>query len=341
MNGAGGRHARQTILPWVGPAGQESIARSRVGVVGVGALGCTAAELLARAGVGTLVLVDRDWVEEGNLQRQLLFTEEDARQRLPKVEAAAAALLRVDASLDVRKVDGDLGADEARDLFSRVDLVLDGSDNFETRYLLNDAAVESGKPWLYAGAVGTTGALMTVLPGRSPCLRCVFPRPPAPGSAPTCETAGVLGPLPAAVASLQATEALKLCAGREDLLAGGYLQVDLLAGRFHRSRFARDPECPCCAGRKFGFLEEREGSRTHRVCGRDGVLVLAPKGTRLDLAALEERLRPLGPVFRNPYLLQVEWEGHPATVYADGRAMIQKCEDPARARALYARYLGM
>jgi molybdopterin-synthase adenylyltransferase len=335
------RHARQRILPWLGSEGQERIARSRVGVVGIGALGCTSSNLLARAGVGEIVLVDRDWVELGNLQRQILYGEDDARQRLPKVEAAAAELLRADSSIVVEKVDADLGPDEARDLFRRTDLVLDGTDNFETRFLINDAAVESGKPWIYAGAVGTTGALMVVIPGRTACLRCAFPDLPSPGSAPTCDTAGILGPLATAVASLQAAEAIKICAGREDLLLPGYAQVDLLDGTFRRTRFPLDPSCPCCGQRNFGFLEEKEGSRTHRVCGRDGVLVLAPKGTRVDLAAMESRLSALGPVFRNPYLLQMEWEGHPVTLYADGRAMIQRLEDPARARALYARYLGM
>jgi adenylyltransferase/sulfurtransferase len=341
VNPSSDRYARQQVLPWIGQEGQEKIARSRVGIVGVGALGCTAANLLARAGVGTLVLVDRDWVEEDNLHRQVLYTEEDARQRLPKVEAAAAALLKANASLTVEKVDADLGPEEARELFARTDLVLDGTDNFETRFLLNDAAVEAEKPWVYAGAVGNTGALMPIVPGETACLRCAFPLLPAPGSAPTCESAGILGPLASIVASLQGAEALKFCAGRTDLVVREYLQVDLLEGRFHRTAFTRVPDCPCCGLRKFGFLDEREGSRTHRVCGRDGVLVLAPKGTRVDLAALEVRLAALGTVFRNPYLLQAEWEGCPVTVYADGRAMIQKLEDPARARSLYARYLGM
>lgn len=341
MNLKGERHFKQQILPWIGPEGQAKIAGSRVGIVGLGALGTTSANLIARAGVRALTLVDRDWVEESNLQRQVLYTEEDARQRLPKVEAAGAALLRADASLHIRRVDADLGPEEARDLFRQVDLVLDGTDNFETRFLLNDAAVESGKPWIYSGAVGTTGALLVILPGKTACLRCAFPDLPSPGSTPTCDTVGILGPLASMVASLQASEALKLCAGREDLLAGGYLQVDLLLGRMSSIRFPRDPQCSCCARRMFGFLEEREGSRTHRVCGRDGILVLAQKGTRVDLAELEARLAVLGPVFRNPYLLQTEWEGHPVTLYADGRAMIQKLEDPARARALYARYLGM
>jgi adenylyltransferase/sulfurtransferase len=337
-----GRYARQSLLPWIGAGGQDRIGKAAAAVVGVGALGGSSAGLLARAGVGRLILVDRDHVEESNLQRQVLFTERDWRERLPKVVAAERSLKEIRDDLEVEALAEDLGPERARDLFLRADVVLDGTDNFETRYLLNDAAVEADRPWIYGGAVASGGTVFAVRPGLTPCLRCLFPVPPAPGSAPTCDTAGILGPAAAVVGALQASEALKVLAGREDLCAPGLLTLDLQDLRVSRVSPPRDPECPCCGGsRSFDFLEERGTSRTHRLCGRDGVMVLAPKGTRLDLAAAEARLRPFGPVFRNPYLLQTEWEGHPVTLYADGRALIQKTPDPARARALYARYLGL
>jgi molybdopterin-synthase adenylyltransferase len=335
------RYARQSALSWVGASGQDRIEAARVGVVGVGALGCTSASLLARAGVRGLVLVDRDFVELSNLQRQVLFTEADAEARLPKAVAAAEHLRAVRADLELDALDADLDAELARRLFAECDLVLDGTDNFETRYLLNDAAVEAGRPWVYAGAVAMSGAVAAVRPGEGPCLRCLFPSAPKPGSAPTCETAGILGPAASTAASLQTAEALKLLSGRSDLLAPGYLSFDLLQGTFTRVSAPRDPSCPCCASRRFEFLQEEAGTRTHRVCGRDGIMILAPKGTRVDLPALAKRLESLAPVFSNAYLLQTEWEGHPVTLYGDGRALVQRTDDPARARALYARYLGM
>lgn len=336
-----GRYDRQSLLPWLGEAGQGRLAGSSAAVVGLGALGCVSADFLARAGVGRLVLVDRDVVEESNLTRQTLYHEEDAARRLPKAVAAEARLRAVRGDLSLESLSADLDPELARRLFAECDVVLDGTDNFETRYLINDAAVASGRPWIYAGAVSAHGSIMAIRPGRTACLACLFPQVPSPGSAPTCDTAGVLGPAAGAAASIQAAEAIKLLAGREDLCPPCLLSIDLMTWAVGRVEAARDPECPCCCHRRFDFLEERAGSRTHRVCGRDGILVLAPKGTRLDLRTLEARLAVLGPVFSNPYLLQTEWEGHPVTLYADGRAMIQKTDDPSRARALYARYLGM
>ncbi len=336
-----GRYDRQRLLQWLGEAGQARLASSSAAVVGLGALGCVSADALARAGVGRLVLVDRDVVEESNLTRQTLYSEEDAAQRLPKAVAAEARLRAVRGDLALESLSADLDAELARRLFAECDVVLDGTDNFETRYLINDAAVDSGRPWVYAGAVSSHGSVMAVRPGRTACLACLFPQVPPPGSAPTCDTAGVLGPAAWVAASIQAGEAIKLLAGREDLCPPSLLTFDLLTWAVGRAEARRDPACPCCHHRRFDFLEERAGSRTHRVCGRDGVMVLAPKGTRLDLKAVGARLSALGPVFSNPYLIQTEWEGHPVTLYADGRAMIQKTDDPSRARALYARYLGM
>lgn len=335
------RYSRQTLLPWIGREGQRELGTRAAAVVGLGALGCTSAVLLARAGVGRLFLVDRDFVEESNLPRQILYTESDATARLPKAVAAAAHLGEARSDLSVEPLNADLDAELARMIFSECSVVLDGTDNFETRYLLNDASAESGTPWIYAGAVGTAGSVMTVRPKSSACLRCLFPLAPLPGSAPTCDTVGVLGAAASVSASIQAGEAVKILSGHSDLCSEGLLSFDLLSGSFSRVVHPRDPACPCCALMRLEFLAETAGSRTHHVCGRDGVLVLAPKGTHLDLKAAESRLRVVAPVFSNPYLLQTKWEGHAVTLYADGRALIQGTDDPARARALYAKYLGM
>lgn len=335
------RYSRQSILPWIGPEGQRAIAASSAAVVGLGALGCTSATLLARAGVGRLFLVDRDFVEVSNLPRQILYSESDATLRLPKAVAAAVHLREARSDLAVEILCADLDAELARRLFAECAVVLDGTDNFETRYLLNDGSVESATPWVYAGAVGETGAVMTVLPGTLPCLRCLFPVVPSPGSAPTCDAVGVLAPAASAAASIQAGEALKVLSGRSDLCSGGLLSFDLLSGTFSRVSPPRALRCPCCELKHLEYLDETAGSRTHRLCGRNGVLVLAPKGTRLDLKETEARMAVFGPVFSNSYLLQTQWEGHSVTLYADGRALVQGTDDPTRARALYAKYVGM
>ncbi len=335
------RYARQTLLPWLGDEGQAKLSEARVGIVGLGALGSVSSVFLARAGVGGMLVVDRDFVEETNLNRQILYTEEDCTGRLPKAVAAERRLREIRPDLALEAVNADLDAELAVRFFEECDLILDGTDNFETRYLLNDAAVAAGKPWIYAGAVSTYGSVQVIRPGETACLRCVFLEAPPPGSAPTCDTAGVLGPAVGVVASIQAGEAVKLLAGHADLCPPGIVTVDLMTLAMTRIKVPRMPGCPCCGQKRFDYLEESAGSRTHSMCGRDGIMVLAPKGTKLDLARLEERLKAVAPVFSNKYLLQTEWEGHPITLYADGRALIQKTGDPSRARALYARYLGM
>lgn len=334
------RYGRQALLGWIGSEGQAALSRASAGVVGLGALGSLSASYLARAGVGRLVLVDRDFVEEGNLHRQVLYDEADCRERLPKAVAARRHLKSARGDLVAEARVADLDPELAEALVASCEVVVDGTDNFEARYLINDASAASGRPWIYGGAVAAMGSVMVVRPGETACLRCAFPDPPAPGTAPTCETAGVLGPAAGAVASLQAAEAIKILAGRPELCSGGLLNVNLMDWTVARAAVPRRPDCPCCGLRRFEFLEERSGSSTHRLCGRDAIMVLAPKGTRLDLAGLKERLEEEAPVFLNAYLLQTEWEGHPVTLYPDGRALVQKTDDPARARALYARYVG-
>ncbi len=335
------RYSRQERFTPIGPEGQARLRAARVLVAGCGALGSALAETMVRAGVGALTVVDRDFVEESNLQRQSLFEESDARQGLPKAVAAEARLRRLNSDVEVRGRVLDLGPESVERLAAEADLVLDGSDNFELRYVLNDTSLKLGRPWIYGACVSSYGLVLAVLPGERPCLRCVLGDRPAPGSGPTCDTAGVIAPIVQTVAALQATEALKLLAGRRDALLPGLVNVDVWAGTLDVLDLAgQAPSCPACTARRFDYLDEQRPAGAASLCGRDAVQVRAPAGTRLDLAELEERLRPLGSVSRNPYLLRFLAPEGELVVFEDGRAIVKGSDDPARARALYARYVG-
>jgi adenylyltransferase/sulfurtransferase len=370
------RHQRQTLLPQIGVAGQAKLAAARVLVVGCGALGTTLAEQLVRAGVGFLRIADRDFVELTNLQRQVLFDESDARDGTPKAVAAARRLSAIDSSVVIEPVVTDVHAGNLETLAGRgsreqrsagvlarspsvdeeragtpalqsafVDLVLDGTDNVETRYLLNDLAVKHGIPWVYGACVGTEGRVMVVRPGITPCLRCVFPNPPGPGELPTCDTAGVLGPAAAMTAAMQAAAAIQLLVGGEPPTQ--LVRFDLWKGRFGATPTddARHDNCPCCGQRRFDFLDAPGGGAGSAIslCGRNAVQIRPASGTRLDLAALATRLTSVADVQRTPHLLRCSVPDHPGvqmTVFADGRAIVQGVTDFARARSLYAKWIG-
>jgi adenylyltransferase/sulfurtransferase len=333
------RYSRQELFAGIGGDGQERIRRARVLVVGVGALGSSLAETMARAGVASLTIVDRDVVELTNLQRQSLFDEEDAALARPKAAAAAARLRRVNSDVAVRGVVADVDAALAGSLVREADLVLDGADNFETRYVVNDVCVRAGVPWVYGACVAAHGAALAVRPGRSPCLRCVLGERPAPGTGETCDTAGVVAPVVQVVAGIQAAEALKLLAGREDALLGGLVTVDLWAGTVDVARFdGRAPWCPSCTERRFDYADAPPlGAAV--LCGRDAVQ-LEGDGTPLDLPALAARLRKAGEVVANEHLVRLRADGAELVVFADGRAIVKGAADAARARAVFARYVG-
>jgi adenylyltransferase/sulfurtransferase len=333
------RYAKQLLFRPVGKEGQERLRRSRVTIVGLGALGSVLANHLARAGVGFLRLCDRDFVELDNLQRQVLYDEEDVRAALPKAAAAAAKLARINSEVVLDPRVTDVGHANAEELARDVDLVLDGTDNFETRFVLNDACVKLGRPWVYGGCVGSYGMAMAVLPGEGPCFACLLGERPAPGTSPTCDTAGVLNTAVAVVASLQANEALKILLGKREALAGGLQTLDLWSNTFQVVRVPRSASCEVCAGRKFRHLEGAPSGATS-LCGRNAVQVSPAPGARLDLAEAERRLAPLGAVRRNAYLLKFAADGCELTIFPDARAIIQGTEDLARARSLYARYVG-
>ncbi len=330
------RYSRQVRFAPFGEEGQRKIRAARVAVVGCGALGSVQAELLARAGVGSLRLIDRDFVEESNLQRQFLYAESDARDAVPKAVAAARRLREINSEVALEPVVADLTPSNAAELFENINLVLDGTDNFETRYLINDAAVACSVPWIYGAAVGSYGLKLAVIPGRTACFRCVYPDPPE-GAQPTCETAGVLGPITAAIASLQVADALKILAGAP--LIARLTTIDVWSGEIRQlDPPARDSDCTCCADRDFIYLD---GSRRAPIslCGRNAVQI-HERARPIDLKQLAGQLAAIAPVRANEFALRVALDPYELTVFPDGRAIIKGTTDIALARSLYARYLG-
>lgn len=336
------RYHRQELLPQIGPAGQARLAESRVLLVGCGALGCTIAEQLARAGVGLLRIVDRDVVDWTNLQRQVLFDEADARQGKPKAVAAGERLGRINSAVAVESIVADVHSGNIEALATGVDLILDGTDNVDTRYLINDVAVKFAFPWVYGACVGTEGRVMPVVPGQTACLRCVFPEPPAGSELRTCDTAGVLGPVASVVASLQAIRAMGLLVGDREAVRGSLWSADLWTGRARTVEVERQPDCPTCAHREFPFLSKPPGQST-TLCGRQSVQVRPERDVRLDLTAAARKLRAVGEVQQTPFLLRCRPEGETGvelTLFADGRMIVSGTTDGDRARSLYARYVG-
>jgi adenylyltransferase/sulfurtransferase len=334
------KYSRQVLFASIGPEGQERLRRASAVIVGCGALGSASANALVRAGVGRLRVIDRDYVEESNLQRQLLFEESDAAENLPKAVAAERHLRRLNSDVEVEGIVADVDAGSIEAQVGSFDLILDGTDNFETRYLVNDAAVKLGIPWIYGAVVGSYGATLTVIPGRTPCLACVFPEAPL-GLQETCDTAGVISPAVAWAAAVQVTEALKILTGREAQIHGRLLGFDIWTNALRDLRPAIDPECRVCGKRDFAYLAGGKLSRATVLCGRDSVQIRQPGSRRLDLAALRARLEPSGPVRMNAFLLRCRLDPYEITVFADGRAIIKGTDDPALARKVYAQYVGL
>jgi molybdopterin-synthase adenylyltransferase len=334
------RYSRQMLFAGIGEKGQQRLLASSAVLVGCGAIGAAAAALLVRAGVGRVRVLDRDFVEPSNLQRQTLFDEDDARAALPKAVAAERKLRAINNSVAVEGLVGDLNPRNAADLLSGFDLILDGTDNFETRFLINDYAIQSARPWIYAAAVASYGVTMTVRPGLTACLACLLESSPnGRGLEETCDTVGVLGPIVNLIAALEVAEALKLLAGREQALHGRLISSDVWSGHFQSVRVAQDPACRACARRNFSYLEGQ--AQPHiTLCGRDSVQI-HERGRTLDLGALRVRLAAtVSDVRHNEFLLCFRAEPYQMTVFADGRAILKGTKDPAIARSLYARYIG-
>jgi adenylyltransferase/sulfurtransferase len=327
----------------VGEAGQKKLVDSHVTLCGCGALGTVLANALVRAGVGHLRLVDRDFIETNNLQRQVLFDERDVAENLPKAEAGARKLATINSSVHVEPVVTDIDRTNIVELCKDADLILDGTDNFEVRYLINDVAVKLGKPWVYGGCIGSHGQVMTILPGETPCLRCVFEAAPAPGEAGTCETAGVLSPIVNIVASYQATEAFKILTGHKEAINRDLIYIDVWENIQKRIKIARlhgTVDCPCCKHRRFEWLEGEQGTHTTSLCGRNAVQVAHRVAGKLNFEEMARHLEALGEVSYNRFMLKFDAEGHQFTVFPDGRAIIKGTSDVDKARTLYAKYVG-
>lgn len=332
------RYSRQVLFPGIGAQGQRQLGRARATIVGCGATGSVLAGLLARAGVGSLRIIDRDYVEPSNLQRQALFDEADAASSLPKAIAAARKLAAFNSEIVVEPEVADLTPENIDRLLSGAQLLLDGTDNFETRYLLNDFAVQRELPWIYCAAVGSYGATMNILPGQTACLACIFPEAPQ-GALETCETAGVLGPAVSLVASVAAAEALKLLAGAREQLRSTLLSWDTWSNQTSALQTGGPrPDCRACGRREFIHLTG-EGRPHITLCGRNSVQI-HEHARPVDFAVIGERLKPHGTVRHNEFVLKFWHEAYEFTLFPDGRAIIKGTSDTAMARSLYARYIG-
>ncbi len=340
------RYSRQVLYDGVGEAGQRRLQASRVVIIGCGALGTVLANTLVRAGVGHVRLCDRDFIELNNLQRQVLFDEGDIAEGWPKAEAAARKLRRINSTVTVEAHVVDVNHHNVARLAEGVDLILDGTDNFEARFLINDLAVKTETPWIYGAVIGATGLCMSIVPHDTPCLRCVFEDAPPPEMNPTCDTAGVLSSAVNIVAGFQAIEAMKILTGQLDQLHRRLMNIDAWTGRVVnlnvQASFEKN-DCPCCKRRDFAYLDGRMASTTTTLCGRGAVQVSAPEGVRVDFPAIARKLGSTAEagVRYNKFMLTARVNGFDLVLFPDGRAIIKGTEDAGVARTLYARFVGV
>ena len=335
------RYSRQILFDGIGEAGQARLQVARVLIIGCGALGAAQSESLARAGIGHLRIVDRDFVESSNLQRQTMFTERDAEERLPKAIAAANHIRQINSEIEVEPEVVDVNHSNIEQLLSGCDLVIDGTDNFSTRYLINDACVKHTVTWIYGAAVGAYGVTMTIRPHQTACLRCMFEEAPPAASAPTCDTAGVIMPIINTVAAVQVTEALKLLVGREDDLHGSLMQFDVWRNEWRKiNTGVPRPDCLTCALGNYETLSPDINTSAAVLCGRDAVQILPNKPAKIDFSTLAARLEGAGEVKFNDYLLRFQTGDFELTVFKDARSIIRGTNEVTIARSLYAKYIG-
>jgi molybdopterin/thiamine biosynthesis adenylyltransferase len=335
------RYIRQIVFPEMGEAGQRALLNASVTLIGCGALGSALANLMVRAGAGRLVIADRDFVELNNLQRQNLYDETHVARNLPKAIAAAERLRAINSEVEIVPQVVDVNPGNVESLVSGADLVLDGNDNFEVRYLINDICVKLGIPWVYAAVIGSSGMTATIIPGETACLRCLFPDMPPPGSVPTCETAGILGPVVQVIASIAAIEGIKLLTG-QGKLNRGLIAMDVWDHTYEVFESAgRRPDCPTCGQGHFEYLNADVGSRTTSLCGRNAVQISVPGAGPLNLVEMARRLKAVGEVNVNEYLLQLKVDDFEITLFPDARAIIKGTGDEAVARTLYSKYVGI
>jgi adenylyltransferase/sulfurtransferase len=336
------RYVRQIRYARWGDEGQRALAASAALVCGCGALGSMTANTLVRAGVGRVRIVDRDFVEISNLQRQVLFDEDDVARQLPKAVAAAEKLRRINSQVRVEAVVADVDHGNLEELCRDVQVIVDGTDNFEIRFLINDVSIKHGIPWVYGGCLGAEGQTMTILPGETACLRCLMHDCPPPGTLPTCDTAGILAPIVGLIASIEAMEALKILSGHRSSVSRGLTVIDLWQNQSRQINLGslrEQVDCPCCKRREFSWLSGKQGSRSAVLCGRNAVQLSPPAGA-VSLDDLAAKLQGIGPLTRNPFLLRLTVEDFELTVFADGRAIIGGTSEVAVARSVYAKYIG-
>ncbi len=332
------RYSRQTMFPPIGEDGQVKLGKGNAVIIGCGALGSNIATFLVRAGVGKVRIVDRDFIEYHNLQRQVLFNEEDIKAGLPKAVAAERHLKKVNSSVQVEGIVADANYRNIENFCAGADVILDGLDNFETRFLINDVALKLKIPWVYGGAIASSGMTMTVIPGKTACFRCMFPALPADSVNLTCETAGVVGTVPAVIGALQATEAIKILVGAE--VNRELITIDVWYNVFHHLPLERRQDCPACGGR-YEFLEKPFAVKTTSLCGQSrAVQVIDAEINRIDMDRLAAKLKKSGDVNHNEYMLTFSTGDHEIIVFPDGRAIVKNTIDEKQARELYARYVG-
>jgi adenylyltransferase/sulfurtransferase len=333
------RYSRQILFTGIGEEGQRKLGNSCAVIIGCGALGSIIATILVRAGVGKVRIIDRDFIEYHNLARQVLFNEDDVRNQLPKAIAAARHLKKINSSIEIEGIVADVNYANIERFISNADVILDGLDNFETRGLINDVSLKHKIPWVYGGALSSSGMTMNIIPGETACLRCVHPDLHMEAGVLTCETAGVISPAPFIIGSLQSTEAIKILVGSKDINRSLIL-VNVWQDEFSHCEIRRHPDCPSCKG-EFGFLDAKFGTKTTSLCGQNAVQILKPNAGEISLKTLAKHLRPLGEVSYNEFMLRFAVDNREMVVFPDGRAIVKNTNDESLARGLYAKYIGV
>jgi len=332
------RYSRQIVLKNIGLDGQRRLLNKRVVIIGLGALGSMSAMLLARIGVGEIKIVDRDYVEIDNLHRQILYDEEDAVYKLPKAEAAANKLKKINSSITITPVVSHVSHRNIENIVEGYDIIIDGTDNFETRFLINDVAIKNNIPWIYGSAIETYGMTMNIVPGETPCLRCIMREPPPPASLPTCETVGIIPSIASIISSIQVTEAIKILLNksyRKDLFI-----VDVWNNEFTSIKINVDKNCPVCTLGEYEYLEGRE-YKTSVLCGRNAIQILPDREVSINLSSLAEKLSKIGKVRLSKFILHANISGYELSIFKDGRAIIKGTTDEKIAKSLYTRYIGI
>ncbi len=337
------RYDRQARFAPIGEEGQQNLQSGRVLVCGCGALGSVVAEILVRAGVGFVRIVDRDFVELNNLQRQVLYDEQDVADNLPKAIAAANKLRKINSEIEIEPVVADVTFANISQLAGDVDVIVDGTDNFATRFLVNDFAVKHDKPWIYGGCIGAEGQTMTIVPDETACLACLMADVPPPGTTPTCDTAGIIAPIVNVVASIEAAEALKILSGNRDAISRRLAIIDLWDNQLRHvdlTKLRQNGDCRVCKHREFVWLSGERGDASAVLCGRNAVQLSAPAGTIVSIEELATRLAGVGKIERNAFLLRLHVSDYLLTVFPDGRTIVAGTNEVTVARSVQARYLG-